>query len=194
MNSKKGINGKPAINDEGCRDAAAETNRNRGTVARAFGVSNIFVTDLEPVRLEAAKRMGAMHAINVREEDPVEAIKRLTDSEGVDVAWETAGNPKALQSALKSIRRGGKLAIVGLPAQDEIPLNIPFIVNNELDIYGIFRYANTYPSGIEFLASGIAGVKSLFTDKYALEQTQEALERALINKSGSLKVIVYPNI
>jgi L-iditol 2-dehydrogenase len=161
--------------------------------AKAFGASQIFVTDLEPVRLEAAKKMGATHAINVREEDAVEVIKRLTNNEGVDVAWETAGNPKALQSTMHSIRRGGKMAIVGLPAQDEIPLNIPFIADNELDIYGIFRYANTYPSGIEFLASGLVNTDALITDKYPLAQTQEALERAMTNKSGSLKVMVYPN-
>jgi L-iditol 2-dehydrogenase len=161
--------------------------------AKAFGASRIIVTDLEPIRLEAARRLGATHTINVLEQDAVAEIKRLTGGEGVDVAWEMAGNPRALQSAMHSIRRGGKLAIVGLPAQDEIPLNIPFIADNELDIYGIFRYANTYPSGIEFLASGLVDTDALITDKYTLEETQEALERALRNKSGSLKVMVYPN-
>ncbi len=82
--------------------------------AKAFGAAQIFVTDLEPIRLEAAKRMGATHAINVREQDAVAVIKSLTNDEGVDVAWETAGNPRALQSAMASLRRGGKLAIVGL--------------------------------------------------------------------------------
>ena len=71
--------------------------------------------------------------------------------------------------------------------------NIPYIADNELDIYGISRYANTYPSGIEFLASGLVDVKALITDEYPLEQSQEALERALHNKSSSLKVMVYPN-
>ncbi|UUZ79763.1 NAD(P)-dependent alcohol dehydrogenase [Paenibacillus sp. P26] len=161
--------------------------------AKSFGASRIFVSDLEDVRLEAAVRMGATEAINIRHADPVERIKRLTDGLGVDTAWETAGNPKALQSALYSVRRGGKLAIVGPPPQDEIPLNVPFIADNEIDIYGIFRYANTYPSGIEFLASGTIDVRSLITDRYPLDRTQDAMERAIHNKSGSLKVMVYPN-
>lgn len=161
--------------------------------AKSFGATTIIVTDLEDVRLEAALRLGATHAINVKHEDPVAAVKRLTNGVGTDIAWETAGNPKALQSALYSLRRGGRLAIVGLPATDEIPLNVPFMADNEIDIYGIFRYANTYPSGIEFL--GAAGVDAgvLITDRYPLARTQEALERAIHNKSGSLKVIVYPN-
>ncbi|WP_339272189.1 NAD(P)-dependent alcohol dehydrogenase [Paenibacillus sp. FSL W8-0426] len=161
--------------------------------AKSFGVDRIIVTDLEEVRLEAALRLGATHAINVRKEDAVQAIRELTNGIGVDTAWETAGNPKALQSALYSLRRGGKLAIVGLPAQDEIALNVPFIADNEVDLYGIFRYANTYPAGIEFLASGQHDVMSLITDRYDLEETQQAMERALHNKSGSLKVMVYPN-
>ncbi|MCL6549054.1 MAG: NAD(P)-dependent alcohol dehydrogenase, partial [Alicyclobacillus sp.] len=63
----------------------------------------------------------------------------------------------------------------------------------EVDIFGIFRYANTYPQGIRFLASGQYDVKSLITDRYPLEQAKDALERARTNKSGSLKVMVYPN-
>jgi L-iditol 2-dehydrogenase len=161
--------------------------------AKAFGADTIIVTDLEPLRLDAAKQMGATHIINVRDQDPVREVKQITNGQGVDVAWETAGNPKALQSALGSLRRGGKLAIVGLPAQDEIPLNVPFIADNEVDIYGIFRYANTYPKGIKFLAAGIVDATKLITDKYALDQTQEAMERALNYKSECLKVIVYPN-
>ncbi|WP_251459850.1 NAD(P)-dependent alcohol dehydrogenase [Weizmannia agrestimuris] len=161
--------------------------------ARAFGASNIIVTDLEPLRLEAAKEMGATYAINIREQDPYEAIQDITNGKGVDVAWETAGNPAALQSALASVCRGGKLAIVGLPAQNEIPLNVPFIADNEIDIYGVFRYANTYPKGIKFLASGIADVKKLVTDQYALEDTYQAMERALNFKNECLKVMVYPN-
>ncbi|WP_174880445.1 NAD(P)-dependent alcohol dehydrogenase, partial [Metabacillus niabensis] len=111
---------------------------------KAFGASNIIVTDLEANRLEAAKRLGATHAINIANGDPNEQILQITNGKGVDVAFETAGNPHALRSALKAVKRGGKLAIVGLPPQDEIALNVPLIADNELDIFGIFRYANTY--------------------------------------------------
>ncbi|MEH7374386.1 MULTISPECIES: NAD(P)-dependent alcohol dehydrogenase [Bacillaceae] len=161
--------------------------------AKAFGAGTIIVTDLEPLRLEAAKKMGATHVINIRDQEPLEEIKNITNGRGVDVAWETAGNPAALQSALASVRRGGKLAIVGLPSQNEIPLNVPFIADNEIDIYGIFRYANTYPKGINFLASGIVDTKHLVTDRYSLADTSEAMERALNFKNECLKIIVYPN-
>ncbi len=161
--------------------------------AKAFGAGRIIVSDLEPVRLQAALLLGADHAINVKEQDPAAVVRELTDGYGADIAWETAGSPQALQSALHALRRGGKLAIVGLPAQDEIPLNVPVIADNEIDIYGIFRYANTYSRGISFMTSGGFDAGALITDRYPLARTQEALERAIHNKSGSLKVVVYPN-
>ncbi|MCL6633669.1 MAG: NAD(P)-dependent alcohol dehydrogenase [Alicyclobacillus herbarius] len=161
--------------------------------AKFFRAAEIYVADLEPVRLEAALKLGATRAFNVGSEDAVAEILRLTNHVGVDVAIETAGNPIALQNSLATVRRGGALAIVGLPAQDEIPLNVPLISSYEVDIHGIFRYANTYPLGIKLLSSGEFDVDHLITDRYPLEQTQAALERALTNKSGTLKVMIYPH-
>lgn len=160
---------------------------------KAFGARKIIVADLEPIRLDAAVKLGATHTINVREEDPVKKIKALTGGLGVDVVFETAGNPKALQNGLAVLRRGGKLSIIGLPPQDEIALNVPFIADNEIDIYGVFRYANTYPQGITFLSSGVADVNAMITNRYNLEDTQEAMLNASTNKSTSVKTIVYPN-
>ncbi|MFG6117950.1 NAD(P)-dependent alcohol dehydrogenase [Thalassobacillus sp. B23F22_16] len=161
--------------------------------AKAFGAKEVIVTDLAPVRLEAAKKMGADHIINVAEQDTDAKIRELTNGKGVDVAFETAGNPKALQSALASVKRGGKMAIVGLPPQSEIGMNVPLIADNEIDISGIFRYVNTYPQGIEFLSSKIVDMHNLITGRFPLEQTKEAMEQARTDKQGSVKIMVYPN-
>lgn len=161
--------------------------------ARAFGAGQIIAADLEPNRLKAARKLGATHTVRVGEEDPVEVIRSLTSGRGADVAFETAGNGQALKSALGALRRGGRLAVIGLPPQEEIALNVPFIVDNEIEISGIFRYANTYPDGIRFLAGGLADVDALVTDRYPLEKTQEAMERARTARKETLKVVVYPN-
>lgn len=94
---------------------------------------------MEENRLLAARRLGASRTVQASREDAAAIIAECTGGTGADAAFETAGNARALQSALKSLRRGGSLAIVGLPPQSEIPLPIPFIVDNELDIFGIFR-------------------------------------------------------
>lgn len=162
--------------------------------AKCFGASRIIVSDFEANRLEAAKQLGATHAIHIKSQEPVREISELTRGKGVDVAFETAGHPTALQAALSSVKRGGKLGIIGLPAQDEIGVNVPFIADNEMDIYGVFRYANTYPEGIEFLSSNHVDVETLITHRYSLKETKQALEQARTNKSETLKAIVYPNV
>jgi L-iditol 2-dehydrogenase len=161
--------------------------------AKAFGAQQIIGSDMEINRLEAAGKLGATDVIHAGKGSVSEEIKRLTGGVGVDVVLETAGHPIAIQTAMQSLRRGGKLSIVGLPPDPEVSLNVPHICDNEIDIYGIFRYANTYPQGIRFLASGIPGIQDLMTDRYNLEQTGDALDRAMTNKKGSLKVMVYPN-
>lgn len=163
------------------------------SAAKAFGAKNIIVSDIEPIRLEAALRMGASHAVDASRCDPAEEILRLTGGLGVDAAFETAGHASALQAALGSVKRGGSVTIVGLPAKSPTPVDIPWIVDNEVDVRGVFRYANTYPLAIELLSSGISGLEQLITDKYGLSETQEALEQARTNKQSSLKVVVYPN-
>ncbi|MFC5700713.1 NAD(P)-dependent alcohol dehydrogenase [Cohnella faecalis] len=160
---------------------------------KAFGAGTIIVADLEEKRLNAARQLGATHAIQVNRDDAAAIIEELTGGIGADAAFETAGNDRALLSALKSLRRGGALAIVGLPPQGDIPLPIPFIVDNELDIFGVFRYANTYPDGIRFLSSGMTDLDAIITDRFPLAETWAAMERALTSKSDTLKVIVYPN-
>lgn len=161
--------------------------------AKAFGATNIIVSDLEQIRLDEALKLGATHTIDIKKEDVNERIKEITNGDGVNYAIETAGNPTALKSALSSLKNGGTLAIVGLPQQETNDLNIPFIANHEINIVGIFRYANTYQMGVEMLNSTAADLDSMFTDEYNLENAQQAMEQARTNKSGSLKVMVYPN-
>ena len=161
--------------------------------AKAFGATKIIVSDLEKIRLDEALKLGATHAINIKEEDVATRINEITKGKGVNYAFETAGNPIALQNALAALNNGGTLAIVGLPQQENIELNIPFIANHEINIVGIFRYANTYDMGLEMLASTSADLNTMFTDAYDLNEAKEAMEQARTNKSGSLKVMVYPN-
>lgn len=161
--------------------------------AKAFGVTEIYVSDVEEKRLAKALEMGATHVLCADRENVPERIRELTGGIGVDVAFETAGNPHALQAALFSLSRGGNLSVIGLPVKREAGMDIPFIVDNEIRIQGVFRYANTYPLAIQLLSNGTVSVESLFTGKYPLEQAGEALERARTDKSNSVKVMVYPN-
>jgi L-iditol 2-dehydrogenase len=160
--------------------------------AKFSGAKEIIVSDVIPMRLEAAKMLGATHTINARDCNTVDEILKIRNS-GVDAAFETAGNLKALQDAVNVTCSGGKVCVVGLPPQEEVPLHIPTISIKELEIYGVFRYANTYAQGISLLSSGFTEACKLITHRYPLVETKEAMEMARTNKMECLKVIVNPN-
>ncbi|QBO35677.1 NAD(P)-dependent alcohol dehydrogenase [Periweissella cryptocerci] len=161
--------------------------------AKAFGATTIIVSDAEKLRLDTALKLGATDAINIKETSVLDSIMSLTDGEGVDFAIEASGNVGGEQTALAALSRGGSLAYIGVPTTDAVPLNVPFMTDHETTIYGIFRYANNYATGIKILAQNTELVETLLTDFYPLEETQAALEQTRTNKAGSLKVIVYPN-
>lgn len=160
---------------------------------KKFGVERVIVSDGEDLRLETAKRFGADEIIDFRNEDVVEKIKSLTNQEGVDYVMEASGNPKAEQDGLHALRRGGKISYVGVPTTDAVPLDIPFMTDHEVQIFGIFRYLNTYDLGIKILDQHLDILDELLTDFYDLNHVTDAFEKARTDKSNTLKVIIYPN-
>ncbi|WAH37961.1 NAD(P)-dependent alcohol dehydrogenase [Alicyclobacillus dauci] len=161
--------------------------------AKYFGAKSIIVSDLEASRLEVAKDLGATHAVQVSKEDALAVVAEVTNGLGVDVAFETAGSVKALHSALRMVRRGGQFLLVGMPPTDEVEFDIPLISSLEIDVYGVYRYANTYPIAIKMLSEIKGLAQKLVTHRFPLEETKEALECARTNKSKSLKIMIYPN-
>lgn len=158
--------------------------------AKARGATTLIVTDVEEPRLEMARKLGAAHVINAREQDAVAAIKDLTGGVGADVVLEAAGTATTVQQSLQVAKSGGRVIIVGLPTEDEVSLSMPDLLSRELEVGGIFRYANVYPQAIAAIASGLIDVKSLITHRYALAQTEEALVFADTHKAECLKVSV----
>jgi Threonine dehydrogenase and related Zn-dependent dehydrogenases len=160
--------------------------------ARAAGAGRVIGVDLERFRLERALEMGADAVINLREEDGAEALNRLTGGRKADLAVETAGNGRAAQSALQSVRRGGRVVLVGLPQEDATPFNIPYIVDNEIDVRGVFRYHNTYPTGVAVMAAESLNLDPLVTDRMSLDETPLAFEKAIREKNSTLKIVIAP--
>ncbi|TBL77842.1 NAD(P)-dependent alcohol dehydrogenase [Paenibacillus thalictri] len=160
--------------------------------AKAAGAQRIIGVDMESFRLEKALLMGATHTVNLRDEDAVQAIERITGGRKADLAIETAGNGRAAQNALASVRRGGRVVLVGLPPQNETALSIPYIVDNEIDMYGVFRYHNTYPTGVELLSGDSIDLEPIITDYMSLDETAAAFEKAIHEKNSTLKIVIRP--
>jgi len=93
----------------------------------------VVAVDINAERLEAARALGAEHIVHAGEEDPIAAIKRLG---GARAAISTAVNPIAFEQALGSLRRGGTLVCVGLPADNAMKLPIFETVLGGLTVRG----------------------------------------------------------
>jgi len=159
--------------------------------ARAMGAAEICITDINNQRLEVAKQLGAHHAVFVDTRDARAVAGRVTEALGSmpDVTIECSGAEASIQTGIYATKSGGVMVLVGLgPAEVKLP-----IVNaavREVDIRGIFRYANTYPAALSMIASGQIDAKPLITHRYQLEETLEAFETARTGADGAIKVMI----
>ncbi len=157
---------------------------------RAFGATTVIITDPVPQRLDFARKMGATHTINAGSEDVAARVADITGGRGVDCVVECAGAPNTLALGLSLPRRGGSVVVVGLPAMDSLALPVGYVTRMELDVKGVFRYANCYPRALAAVAAGEVDVQSLVTHRYPLDQALDALLFADEHKSECMKVLV----
>lgn len=139
-------------------------------VAYALGVASVTVTDVSPERLALARKHGATHVVNVAEQSPADAGVRA------HVLLECSGAPRALADGIRAVEPHGVAVAVGMSPDDEQHLPVAFIQQREITLTGTFRYAHTYRDAIEMVSSGRIEAKSLITNRFSLDQTEQALQ------------------
>jgi L-iditol 2-dehydrogenase len=148
--------------------------------AKAFGASEVIVSDPMPERRAMAERFGATSTL-----DPVtESVADL----GVDAFIDCSGAAPAVTAGITAVRGAGTVVLVGMGA-DEIPLPIPVIQNRELTVTGVFRYTGTWPIAAHLTATGQVDLESLVTGRFDLEHAEDALNADLT--PGALKTVVW---
>ena len=160
--------------------------------AIAAGATRAIVSDLEAGRLELAAKLGATDTIDASQTDAEAAIMELTGGRGVDVAFECAGAVPTLQMALRVARNGGTAQIVGMPAEQHPQIPLYEMINREIDLRGLFRYANCYPPAISLVEAGRIDVAALVTHHFALEDTPSAMTFVHERRDGVVKAIINP--
>jgi threonine 3-dehydrogenase len=106
-------------------------------VVRHAGARHVVVTDVNPRRLELARRLGATVAHDVRSGGLADVMSRLGMKEGFDVGLEMSGSPAALRDMLAAMCHGGKIAMLGIPTEP-IAIDWSTVVFNMLTIKGIY--------------------------------------------------------
>jgi L-iditol 2-dehydrogenase len=153
-------------------------------VARALGATEIIVSDVAPVRLEAATRFGATRTLDARTENAAGLGIE------VDAYIDCSGAPPAIGQGIRAVRPAGRVVLVGMGA-DEITIPVGLVQGRELTITGTFRYANTYPTAIALAAAGRVDLDGMVTAHYALDEVETALSQD--RDPNTMKVIVQPS-
>ncbi|QDT29509.1 L-threonine 3-dehydrogenase [Gimesia panareensis] len=155
-------------------------------VVRHAGARHVVVTDVNPYRLELAKKMGATLALDVREHTIANAQKELGMTEGFDVGLEMSGNPVAFRDMLNNMCHGGKIAMLGIP-EKEIAIDWTLVVFNMLTIKGIYgreMYETWYKMTV-MLQSGL-DISPIITHRFHASEFEKGFEVMMSGQSGKV--------
>ncbi len=155
-------------------------------VVRHAGARHVVVTDLNPYRLDLARRMGATLAIDPRERDLAGVQLELGMTEGFDVGLEMSGSAEALGSMIANMAHGGRIAILGIPSKPvELDLNpVIFDMLTIKGIYGREMYETWYQMSV-MLESGL-DIKPVITHRFPYRDYEEAFAVARSGNSGKV--------
>ena len=157
---------------------------------KAMGLSKVYVVDIMQNRLEKALELGAAQVINGKEEDTIEAIRRLTENRGVDLVIETAGTEITSRQSVHIAKKGGTIVFVGYSKSGEITLPMSLALDKELTFKTVFRYRHIYPLAIDAVSSGKVNLKGIVTNIYDFDDIQRAMDESVHNKSSVVKSVI----
>jgi L-iditol 2-dehydrogenase len=158
---------------------------------KAAGCSKVYATDLNEKRLELAMELGADAVFPSRAGNVRESLLALTNGEGVDVALECVGITPTVDLAITSVRKGGRVGLVGnLAPRVDFPLQA--VVTRELSVFGCCASAGEYPQALEEIAAGRIRVKPLISAVAPLSEGSDWFHRLHGGKEDLIKVILQP--
>lgn len=152
--------------------------------ALAFGATEVVVSDVNPDRLDLARELGATAVLDARS-NSVTNLERAPD-----VLLECSGHPPAISEAIRAVDRAGRAVLVGMGG-DDVTLPVSTLQQREIELTGVFRYANTWPVAIALVETGRVELDRLVTGGYGLDRTEEALT-AGERDEHAVKVVVRP--
>ena len=142
-------------------------------LAAAMG-ARVIAVDVSAERAAAAKDFGAAHVIDASTQDPVEAIMALTGGKGAGKALDTSGAAAGRSAAVRCASAWGMVCFVG--EGGDVTLNVsPEIIRKQLTIFGSWTINSAAQADcVRFIADHGLEVDKLFTDRWTLDQAEEA--------------------
>jgi threonine 3-dehydrogenase len=155
-------------------------------IAKHVGARHVVITDVNPYRLELAKKMGATRAVDVRSENLKDVQKQLGMTEGFDVGLEMSGNAQAFRDMLANMNHGGRIAMLGIPPS-EVAIDWNEVIFKGLVLKGIYgrEMFETWYKMSSMLQSGL-DVSPIVTHRYPIDAFQEGFEVMRSGQSGKV--------
>jgi threonine 3-dehydrogenase len=159
-------------------------------VARAAGASAVYAVDVNPAKLELAKKLGADQTFAATDPQIVEKILAATRGEGVDVLLEMSGNPQALDNGLRAVRKGGRASLLGIPSENITIDLADRIIFKGLTLLGINgrRMFETWYQTEELVRSGRVDLKPIITHVIPFEDFERGF--ALMRSGEAAKIVL----
>ena len=162
-------------------------------LAKTLGAAKVIMIG-RGSRLASSKELGADECVDFTIEDPVEAVRKLTAGLGVDEAFECSGAKGTFNQAVRMVRKGGRVVLLGV-ATDGVVEEIPFkyVTHNEIAIFGSRANPNVSHKVLKLMSSGQLNVKDLISHRFTLERFADALDTFVKRKENAIKVVILPN-
>jgi threonine 3-dehydrogenase len=155
-------------------------------VARHAGARYVVITDVNPHRLELARKVGVTLAIDVRETRVADAQKQLGMKEGFDIGLEMSGNESAFREMLENMTHGGSIAMLGIPPR-EMSIDWNKVIFNMLTIRGIYgrEMFETWYKMAVLIESGL-DLKPVITHRFHYTEFQKGFDAMKTGNSGKV--------
>jgi threonine 3-dehydrogenase len=155
-------------------------------ICQHAGVRHVVITDMNPYRLDLARKMGATRAVNVAHESLTDVMAELDMKEGFDVGLEMSGSEAAFNQMIANLAHGGKISMLGLPSND-MKIDWNSVVFNMLTIKGIYgrEMYETWYKMSTMIENGL-DLSPVITHEFGIDDFQQGFDAMRSGQSGKV--------
>ena len=156
-------------------------------ICKHVGARHVVITDVNPYRLDLAKKLGATRAVNVGSENLRDVMKDLGMKEGFDVGLEMSGVGSAFKQMIENMSNGGKIALLGIPPGGKMDIDWNDVIFKGLIIKGIYgrEMYETWYKMASMLQSGL-NITPVITHHFKIDDFQKGFDAMLSGQCGKV--------
>jgi threonine 3-dehydrogenase len=156
-------------------------------ICRHLGARHVVITDVNKLRLDLARKMGATRCVNVKDEDLKKVMDDLGMTEGFDVGLEMSGVESAFQQMIDTMRNGGSVALLGIPPGGKMDIDWNQVIFKGLFIKGIYgrEMYETWYKMVALLQGGL-DIAPVITHRFPIDDFQKGFDAMLSGKCGKV--------